>query len=87
MNPRRLVAGEAEMADFACRLGGDRGLVCAAGREDARRVVRAQDLVKLPEVEVIGAQAPERLVELLRRRRAVAPSRPSTFVMRKTLSR
>ena len=61
---RTLVSGEADVAHFALRLGDLGGLDGAARLEDPLRVVVVVDLVELPEVQVVGAQAAQALVEL-----------------------
>jgi hypothetical protein len=62
-----LVPGEPDVPDLARLLRLRHRLVCAAVREDAIRVLEADHLVVLQQIEVVGLQAPERLVDLPRR--------------------
>ena len=84
MDARILVAGEADEADLAGLRASSERLHRAALGEDAVRVVEADDLVELHQIDVVGLEPPQRLVELLRRRLRV---RPSIFVIRKAFSR
>ena len=59
------VAGEADVADLAGLAGGDGGVDGAAVGEDAVGVFHADDFVELDEVDVVGVEAGEGLLELL----------------------
>ena len=61
---RALVAGEADVAHLALLAGAQRGLHRAAGCEHPLRVVHADDLVELHQVQVVGLQAGQRLLQL-----------------------
>lgn len=65
VDARVLVAGEADIAQLAGFFGLDERLHGAALGEDPIGVVVAQDLVMLDEVDPVGAQAAQRLVDLL----------------------
>ena len=79
-----LVAGEADETDLAGLLRGEQRLDGAAGREDPIGSSVRMILVDLHQIDVVGLQAAQRLVELRGRRLAV---RPSILVIRKTRSR
>ncbi len=61
---RALVPREADEARLARLAGADQGLDRPARGEHASRVRGADDLVDLEEVHVVGAEAPERVIEL-----------------------
>ena len=83
---RVLVPGEADEANLAGLLGVEQRLHGAAlGRRCGRDLPVADDFVKLHQVDVVGLQALERLVDL--RRGGLAWLRPSILVIRKTFSR
>ena len=63
---RILVAGEADIAHLARLLCIEHGLHCATVGKDAVGVFQADHLVELHQVDAIGLQAAERLVDLLR---------------------
>ena len=63
---RALVTGEADVAQLARLLRLQHRLQSPARREDAVRVLHADDLVELQQVDVIGLQPLQRLVELPR---------------------
>ena len=65
VDARVLVAREADVAQLAGLLGLDERFHGAALSEDAVRVVVAEDLVMLDEVDVVGAHPLERRVDLL----------------------
>ena len=75
MDGRVLVPGEADEADLALALRLLEGLDGAAGREVALGVVLVDHFVDLPEVEAVGAQSSQRLLELSHRRGAVTAMR------------
>jgi len=54
-----LVAGESDVADLAGFAGGDGGFHAAAGGEDGFRVVHADDLVDLDEVDHVSLETAE----------------------------
>lgn len=58
-----VVAGEADVADFALFFGLDEGFEGAIGAEDLIGFIVAGDLVDLPEVDVVGAEAFELFLE------------------------
>lgn len=58
-----VVAGEADVADFALFFGLDEGFEGAIGAEDLIGFVVAGDLMDLPEVDVIGVEAFELFLE------------------------
>lgn len=58
-----VVAGEADVADFTLLFGLDEGFERAIGAEDLIGFMVAGDLVDLPEVDVVGAEAFELLLE------------------------
>lgn len=58
-----LVAGEADEAHFALLLRLEQGFGGAAGGEDELGVVEIDDLVDLPDIEVIGLQTAEGILE------------------------
>ena len=60
-----LVAGEADVADLAGLFGEDGGFDGSVGGEDAVGVFHADDFVELNEVDGVGLEAAERLLELL----------------------
>jgi hypothetical protein len=64
MNVRMLVAGEANEADLASLLRFKHRLERAAFAENALVVSRANDLVELHQIDMIGLQAFERFVDL-----------------------
>ena len=72
---RRFVAGEADVADLALDARAVQRLDDAAAREVPGRLVVEDHLVNLPEVEVVGAQAPQRVFELPHRNFAIASVR------------
>ena len=67
MDVRVLVPGEADVAELARLPGLDQRRVGAVLVEDAVRILVADDLVVLDQVDAVGLQAAERLVELPRR--------------------
>ena len=58
------VTGEADVAEFACLLGGESGFHGSARGEDAVGVFHADDLVELDEVDHVGLESAEGLFEL-----------------------
>src|SRR5206468_12976796 len=58
-----VVPGQPDEADLARALGLDRGLDRAAAAEHLLELVLLAEVVHLPEIEVIGLQAAEALVE------------------------
>src|ERR1035438_625614 len=64
MDGRTLVAGKADIPDLPRLPGLERRFHGAAGREDAIRVVDPNDLVKLQEVDLIGSEPAQRLINL-----------------------
>ena len=80
-----LVAGEADEAELAGLPRGDERLDGAARGEDALRVVHADDLVDLHQIDDVGlAGAASDCSSCCA---AASLVRPSIFVIRKTLSR
>ena len=84
MDVRVLVAGEADVAHLAGLLGLDHRLHGAALGEDAVRILEADDLVELQQVDVVGLEPPQRFVDLLA---AASLVRPSILVIRKAFCR
>ena len=66
MNARVLVAGEADVAELSRLSRLDERSVGAVVVEDAVRILVAQDLVVLDQVDAVGLQATQRLVDLPR---------------------
>ena len=65
VDARILVAGKADVAELALFLGLHEAFHGPALGEDPVGIIEAQDLVVLHEVDMVGAQAQERLVDLL----------------------
>src|ERR1700677_4212663 len=59
-----LMTGKPDVANLARFPCGDRSLKCAAGRKDAIRVFQPNHFVELDQINHIGLQAPERLLQL-----------------------
>ncbi len=59
------VSGEADVADLSCLACGDGGFDGSAGGEDAVGIFHADDFVELDEVDHVGLEAAEGLLELL----------------------
>src|SRR5205823_758082 len=68
-----LVSREADIPDLAGSLCVDKRTIGAFVVEDSMRIVIAQDLVMLHEIDAIGLQPLERLVELPHRFRVRSP--------------
>ena len=84
MDARILVPGEANVANFPRLLRLQQRLHRAARGKNAIGIFEANDLVKLHEIDMIGLQALERFVDLLR---AASFVRPSILVIRKAFWR
>src|SRR5271157_190148 len=72
VNVWALVPSKADIAQLSSRAGFYHNFHCTARRKNAFSVVHTDKLVKLQQVEVIGLQSLERLVQLLGGRLAVA---------------
>jgi hypothetical protein len=72
---RVLVSGEADVSDLALGFRAFERLDHAASCEMALRIVVVDALVNLPEIEMIGPEAPQRFVKLARRHPGVASVR------------
>ncbi len=64
MDRRVLVAGEAEKANLALLLGLEGAFDRTTAVEDPVGVVVVDDFVKLPEIEVVGAQTSQAVLEV-----------------------
>ena len=84
MDARVLVAGEADVAELARLPRLEERRVGAVVVEDAVRILVADDLVVLDQVDAVGLQAAQGLVELPG---GFFFERPSILVIRKTLLR
>jgi len=67
VNARPLVAGEPEEADLTLFPGAHQRLDHSVGCEVTFGIVVVDALVDLPQVQVVGLQAPQRLFELTHR--------------------
>ena len=76
--------GESDETDFAGLFRCDRGFQGSAFAKDAVRVVESQDLMKLQEVNMIGLEAPEGIVQLIG---GIILFRPSILVIKNTFFR
>src|SRR2546427_1455127 len=72
MDGRTLVAGESDVADLPCALRRHHRLQRAVRPEHALRVRHPDHLVELHEVDAVGLEPAQRLIDLLRRRVLVA---------------
>src|SRR6202521_4502867 len=73
MNVRILVSREADIPELACLSPVDKRAIGAFVVEDSMRIVIPQDLMMLHEIDAIGLQPLERLVELPHRFRVGSP--------------
>src|ERR1700685_1715170 len=73
MDHRILVSGKADVPDLAGLLGCEYGLEGPLRREEAVRILHPDVLVELNQINVIGFEPPERLIDLVSRRAPGAP--------------